>query len=310
MGVESDQIVYDYLSRVGDLAQTALTAGQRAQLVAQLRTNIEQERGPGASATTVRRILGRLGSPDEVVKAAAGARGTQEPPPEPESPMVPLSKSSPKVDVPAPRSGEPQWWRVGDPASHGWQSGETVGLPPGMTGGLTIPLPDVSEDKEPEAARDPDGAEPDPDTDAEPEARRRRRLRVRLRRRKPESVYPAVAEKTAGRRSSPLELLGAASLVVGAILGAWVALALGWLIAYTSRRLSRREAKFAAVGLPGLVVGGTLVWLWGRMDGRWGRPIANGHLDTAIVASVPAMVRIAAVGSALFLLWRSRRPGG
>ena len=34
MGIESDQLVYDYLSRVGDLAQaTTLTAAERARLV-------------------------------------------------------------------------------------------------------------------------------------------------------------------------------------------------------------------------------------------------------------------------------------
>jgi len=72
VGVESDQLVFDYLSRVGDLAQTALPAAQRMQLVAQLRNNIERERGGSDSTAAVRRILGRIGTPDEVVEAAAG----------------------------------------------------------------------------------------------------------------------------------------------------------------------------------------------------------------------------------------------
>ncbi|WP_335970771.1 hypothetical protein [Streptomyces sp. CA2R106] len=76
MGVESDRLVFDYLSRVGDLAQTALPAADRMRLVAQLRTDIEQARGgDGDNAAAVRRILGRFGSPDEVVEAAAGTKG-------------------------------------------------------------------------------------------------------------------------------------------------------------------------------------------------------------------------------------------
>jgi hypothetical protein len=327
MGVESDQLVYDYLSRVGDLAQTALAADQRARLVARLRTDIDRERGSGASAATVQRILGKLGSPDEVVKAAAGARAAAPPEPGPgqrpqpvpkpgpgPGPVDPEPRSVPRTEMPGPRTGEPDWWRVGDPAvGQGWQSGESIGLPPGMTGGLTIPRPDPAAEGEPGEADGraaPDGAASEPEPRAQSAARRWLRLRSRLRARKPGSVSVPTAQKAGPRRGGLLELLGVASLVAGAILGTWLALALGWLIAYTSRRLSRREAKFAALGLPGLVVGGTAVWLWGRMNGRWGGRIADGQLGTAIVDSVPAVVRIAAVASALFLLWRSRRPSG
>jgi len=335
MGVESDQLVYDYLSRVGDLAQTALAADQRARLVARLRTDIDRERGSGASAATVQRILGKLGSPDEVVKAAAGARAVARPEPEPgpgqrpqpaskpvpkpgsgPGPVGPEPRSVPRAEMPAPRTGEPDWWRVGDPAvGQGWQSGESLDLPPGMTGGLTIPRPDPAAEGEPGEAdgrAGPEGAvpEPEPEPESQPAARRWPRLRLRPRARKPGSLSVPTAQKAGPRRGGLLELLGVASLVAGAILGAWLALALGWLIAYTSRRLSRREAKFAALGLPGLVVGGTLVWLWGRTNGRWGGRIPEGQLGTAILDSVPAVVRIAAVASALFLLWRSRRPSG
>ncbi|MEU1022603.1 hypothetical protein ABZ366_11015, partial [Streptomyces sp. NPDC005904] len=64
MGIESDQLVYDYLSRVGDLAQQRqLTSGDRMRLVADLRLRIDRDRA-GATADTpaaVRRILARLG---------------------------------------------------------------------------------------------------------------------------------------------------------------------------------------------------------------------------------------------------------
>ncbi|QMU74944.1 hypothetical protein GXW83_03360 [Streptacidiphilus sp. PB12-B1b] len=77
MGIESDQIVYDYLSRVGDLAQaTSLTAAERARLVTGLRQAIDGQRGsaPAGSQRTeqaaVRRILSDIGTPADVVRQA------------------------------------------------------------------------------------------------------------------------------------------------------------------------------------------------------------------------------------------------
>lgn len=102
-------------------------------------------------------------------------------------------------------------------------------------------------------------------------------------------------------------LLAAALLVTGAVTGYWVALAGGWLLAYGSRTLSRREAKLAAMGLPGAVAAGGLVWLWGRMDGRWGEPIPEDGMGEALSGVWPVVVRAAAVTSALFLVWRARR---
>ncbi|WP_329169899.1 hypothetical protein [Streptomyces decoyicus] len=81
----------------------------------------------------------------------------------------------------------------------------------------------------------------------------------------------------------------------------------GWGLAYVSRRLSRTEAKFAALGVPGIVGGGMVVWLWGRFDGRWGEPIAQGRLGQEMADGLPGIVRVAAVASALFLVWRMRR---
>ncbi|MEN3585477.1 hypothetical protein AAH978_15155 [Streptomyces sp. ZYX-F-203] len=76
MGIESDQTVYEYLSRVGDVAQRRqMTASDRARLVSRLREEIDGRRAKSAdSPAAVRRILGRLGSPDEVVSAASGGR--------------------------------------------------------------------------------------------------------------------------------------------------------------------------------------------------------------------------------------------
>ncbi|TXS30260.1 hypothetical protein EAO71_17280, partial [Streptomyces sp. ms191] len=60
---------------------------------------------------------------------------------------------------------------------------------------------------------------------------------------------------------------------------------------------------------PGLAAGAGAVWIWGRLAGRWGAPIAQGGeaMGAAIGQTWPWVVRGAAVASALFLLWRSQR---
>ncbi|MGW1379016.1 hypothetical protein ACWD6P_32770 [Streptomyces sp. NPDC002446] len=106
---------------------------------------------------------------------------------------------------------------------------------------------------------------------------------------------------------SPVPTLAVLLLVAGAVLGSWLALAGGWALAYVSRRLTPAEAKFAALGVPGSAAGGLVVWLWGRFDGRWGDPIAQGRLGQELLDGLPVMARAAAVASALFLVWRMRR---
>ncbi|MCX0245224.1 hypothetical protein NLM26_19790, partial [Streptomyces drozdowiczii] len=105
MGIESDQLVYDYLSRVGDLAQQQqLPSGARMRLVAELRTEIDRRREAQRAHTPgqVRRIIGTLGTPDELV-AAAALTGAPEPPDPPEIPE-PRRASLPDGERPsAPR---------------------------------------------------------------------------------------------------------------------------------------------------------------------------------------------------------------
>ncbi|MGW3599421.1 hypothetical protein [Streptomyces sp. NPDC005167] len=371
MGIESDQLVYDYLSRVGDLAQQQqLSSGTRMRLVAALRTEIDRQRGSQATDTpaAVRRIIGRLGTPDELVAAAArsadgtvtlpGAAGAPDGG-DPESRGIPrprrgtLRKESSRKgasegaawvsrapetsgttgasgasgftggDVPAQRvpspphmagtdelgapGSEPDWWRI---ESGPFGDGVEV---PGFVGGVEIaellrpPRPPVEEaaagggaDAEEGAVGDgaeagSDGADPGEADDGP-----RGRWRPRLRRRAPR-------ENKGFRFSHPLLLLAAALLVTGAVTGYWVALAGGWLLAYGSRTLSRREAKLASMGLPGAVAAGGLVWLWGRMDGRWGEPIPKDGMGEALSGVWPVVVRVAAVTSALFLVWRARK---
>jgi hypothetical protein len=323
VGVESDRLVFDYLSRVGDLAQTALPAAQRMRLVAQLRKDIDKERGSADSAVAVQRILGRIGSPDEVVEAAAGSTSSgagavpaapepvTEPPPGSYGPYAkpPRTPHAPRkgADVPPPRedAGEPDWWRVDPSGSGPLRAGDELAGLPGMTGGVFIPFDDEELDhKDPPPRRvdgsvaeaEEEGAEPH--EEEQPRGSGPRRWLPRLRK----------AAGGGGRRwGSPVLLLAAALLVAGAVIGSWIPLLLGWGIGYMSRRLSRAQAKFAVLGIPGAAAVAMLVWLWGRDAGKWSTPVAKGQMGQAMQDALPVTVRLAAAASALYLLWRARR---
>ncbi|MGW3494694.1 hypothetical protein [Streptomyces sp. NPDC001020] len=345
MGIESDQLVFDYLSKVGDLAQQQqLPSGARMRLVAGLRREIDQDRAQSQadSPAAVRRILARLGTPDEVVAAASvDAPGGVAPSPAAD---VPAQRADPADDrprglrrvvsrpgpddrprglrrvVPRPRPAEPSpadtsrnapspphlagahelgdsatrpdWWRAdGGPGGSAFGLGDGV---PGFVGGLEIPellTPPPKDTSKPEGDRtDPD---PQPAVEADPAGEEAAGSRRRL-------------PRLSGRRN-PLLLLAALLLVAGAVIGNWVALGLGWIIAWASRRLTPIESKWAVMGMPGLIAAAGIVWLWGRTDGRWGDPIAQGHMSDAVVETWPWVLRGAAVASALYLVWRSQR---
>ncbi|MFJ4692901.1 hypothetical protein [Streptomyces sp. NPDC088766] len=327
MGIESDQVVYEYLSRVGDVAQQRqLSSATRMRLVSELRNEIDRRRAraPVDSPAAVRRILDRLGSPDEVVSAVGGTRGGAEPQAPPaavpvqrqqEPPdasgrrpkglrrVVPGPRQRPDApaaapDVPSPphRAGAhelggvgetPDWWRR---EATPFGLGEEV---PGFVGGVEIA--DMLRPPPPPASPSAQGKAPPtapvPESDPEEPAARRRFL-------------PALPR---GRWSNPLLLIAAACLVAGTVTGQWLALLVGWAIAYASRRLSDRETKWAVMVLPGLAVAAGVGWLWGRTAGRWGAPIPEGHMNEALAETWPWVLRGAALASALFLVWRSQR---
>ncbi|GAA3229706.1 hypothetical protein GCM10020256_42920 [Streptomyces thermocoprophilus] len=97
MGIESDKVVYEYLSRVGDVAQQRqLPSSTRMRLVSQLRDEIDRRRARAVvdSPAAVRRILDRLGSPDDVVTAAAGTTTAA---PQPPAAAVPVQRDETKA---------------------------------------------------------------------------------------------------------------------------------------------------------------------------------------------------------------------
>ncbi|MFF4750665.1 hypothetical protein ACWD5R_12970 [Streptomyces sp. NPDC002514] len=386
MGIESDQVVFEYLSRVGDVAQQQqLPSATRMRLVSGLRNEIDQHRAKVSvdSPAAVRRILDRLGTPDEVVAAAGGDAGVPQPPPaavpvQP-APRDPEPKGllgrdkgarerkprerAPKERgrglrrvVPRPRSAEPEapdrpdlpspphfpqtggfgdgalrpdWWRVGDSP---FGPGDDV---PGFVGGVEIPelLKPPPQEEEPEAEETAEGraagksagksvgktaGKADGKSDGKSEKEARGKVGQRRNSGEAEAEPAAGAAGSSARRrlslpgpaagwTNPLLLLAAAALVAGAVLGNWFALILGWIIAYGSRRLTPAESKWAVMVVPGLALAGGLVWLWGRNEGRWGAPIAQGHMSDALGETWPWVVRAAALGSALYVVWRSQR---
>ncbi|MFJ5968137.1 hypothetical protein [Streptomyces sp. NPDC093060] len=336
MGIESDQVVYEYLSRVGDIAQQRqLPSSARMRLVSELRNEIDRHRARAAvdSPAAVRRILERLGTPDEVVEAAGGSGGVprsapaavpvQRDPEPKERPkglrrVVPRPRAAEPESKPEPRDApspphlaapdelgdsatHPDWWRV-EGSPFGTPAGDVV---PGFVGGVEIPDLLKRPQKETEE-KEPEPRQAEPPEATEQAAAPRRRLFAR------KAPAPAAAARRllpgpAAGWSNPLLLLAAAALVVGAVLGNWFALLLGWLIAYGSRRLTPAETKWAVLGAPGLALASGLLWLWGRDTGRWGAPVAQGHMNEALAQTWPWVVRGAAVASALFLVWRSQR---
>ncbi|MFG2128898.1 hypothetical protein ACGFNV_14020 [Streptomyces sp. NPDC048751] len=341
MGIESDQVVFEYLSRVGDVAQQRqLPSAARMRLVSELRNEIDKRRSKATvdSPAAVRRIIDRLGSPDDVVTAAAG--GTADVPQAP-APSVPVQRDGetreereerPKgirrvVPRPRPRPGpaapsrpasdgpspphlasaaelgsgvsRPDWWQQSDGGSP-FGLGDEV---PGFVGGVEIP--DLLKPPPPKEAKEA----------AEKEARAKAAAAEKAA--EAEAAAEVVEEAVVVRRrlpglrpgkwSNPLLLIAAGCLVAGAVLGNWFVLILGWLIAYGSRRLTPTESKLAVMGVPGLAVTAGLLWLWGRTNDRWGTPIAEGHMNEAVAETWPWVVRGAAVASALFLVWRSQR---
>ncbi|MEU6928355.1 hypothetical protein AB4225_02275 [Streptomyces sp. 2RAF24] len=285
MGIENDQLVFDYLSRVGDLAQQRrMPAAERRELVTGLRDEIERRRT--VKGEPVRGILGDLGTPDEVVGGPPGggvpgprAGGSAD-----ASAAEPAAADG--TPVPAPR--EPDWWRTDATAAgdvvDGMDAMDAMDVPAalGFHGGVEIPelLKPPEDDEDDEEGDGEDGEEAVP----EERGRLRRRLSFRL--------------------GSPLLLVAAVLLLAGAAGGWLLPLAAGWLLAYASR-----ERRTAALILPGLAATGGAVWLWGRIAGRWGEAVPAGGeaMGAALSETWPWTLRAAAVASGLYLLWRSRR---
>ncbi|MER7789919.1 hypothetical protein [Streptomyces sp. NPDC097640] len=232
----------------------------------------------------------------------------------------PMAASPPHLageDELGPHDSNPDWWHVEPgPFAQPEQRDSPFGQVEGFVGGVEIPellgMPGETDRAEKAGEAAGEGTEQDDDPGAEEAeaadgkaARRPGLLRRALRRGKKKGGDGGGEEK-AGPLSL-LVLLAAALLVAGAALGNLIVMAFGWVIAYYTRKLSPAEAKWAVLGMPGLVAAGAMAWLWGRASGKWGEQIPENGMGDAIQGAWPVVVRAAAISSALFLVWRARR---
>ncbi|MFJ8213948.1 hypothetical protein [Streptomyces sp. NPDC096033] len=331
MGIESDHLVYEYLSRVGDLAQQRqLPSGDRMRLVSGLRDEIDRRRARFEPETpeAVRAVLERLGTPEEVLDAVGrrAAQAGEGPVADPgRAAVAPVSVPQQRgnrrraaAPAPEPRNvpphlagldelggsssdhGEPDWWRL--PAAGRGPQVE------GFAGGIEIPEL-LGRDAEEEPATGPAPATPPQGAAAGLLGYLKQR---RERGKEPQAPAPGAAEagpaaKVPRPRPHGFLLLAAVLLGAGALTGYWPLLGAGALVAYVSRVLGPRERKWVILGVPAGVFTAAVLWLWGRTTGRWGEPLPSAQLGPAFQAMWPTLARTAGATLAAYLAWRSRR---
>ncbi|WFB08857.1 hypothetical protein LRS74_18765 [Streptomyces sp. LX-29] len=244
-----------------------------------------------------------------------GLGGKVVPPREGAAPVPAAGVDAPRTASPPHLAGEdelssresnPDWWRT-EPGPFSPREDVPFGQVDGFSGGIELPelLKPPSEQREkPEREADAeaaagagDGASDGRSTGGGGRGLLRRTLRRRT----------TKADGAPRGSLGPLLLLAVALLVAGAVMANVLVLAFGWLIAYYTPRLTPGERKAAVFGVPGTVALGAMVWLWGRLNERWGAPIPEHGLGDAVQDAWPVVVRAAAVASALFLIWRARR---
>lgn len=290
-----------------------------------------EEDAPGVPGTG--RNGGRNGSGPAGGAPGDGATSLIKPRPAAPATPPPNAASPPHLageDELSPRESNMDWWHVEPgPFAQPERSDAQYGAVEGFTGGIEIPEL-LGKGKSPEqerqerreaeekaavekAATETKAAEEaKAQAKAEPGAKKRGALRRVLLGPGKAGSQPAagggVAKWLAGL--GPVLLVAVGLLVAGAAMGNVILIAFGWVIAYygTYRR-SPAEAKWAALGMPGLVAAGAVVWLWGRFDRKWGEPIPEDGWQDVLTDTWPYVVRGAAIASVLFLLWRARRKG-
>ncbi|TVL89007.1 hypothetical protein [Streptomyces sp. SAJ15] len=245
----------------------------------------------------------------------SGLGGKVVPPREGAAPVPAAGVDAPRTASPPHLAGEdelssresnPDWWRT-EAGPFSPREDVPFGQVDGFTGGIELPelLKPPSEQREkPEREAEAEAAAGAGDgaSDGRSTGGGRRGLFRRVLRRR-----AAKADGAPRGSLGPLLLLAVALLVAGAVMANVLVLAFGWLIAYYTPRLTPGERKAAVFGVPGTVAFGAMVWLWGRLNERWGEPIPEHGLGDAVQDAWPVVVRAAAVASALFLIWRARR---
>ncbi len=309
MGIRDDQLVFDYLSRVGDLAQQRqLPSATRMRLVSELRNEIDRRRAKArhwsGRPAAVRRILSRLGTPDDIV-AAAREEGASEAGTDTWA-AVPTERAGEADDrpkglrrvVPRPRPAEPK------PAPRPTEADSTLPAPPrehartgrqlrgsglvaqghqpvragGQRAGFRRRCGDPQLLKPPPRHEDDDEDESDSVEEAGPKpSRPSKSAKVR---KSPKAESPAWSKSP----TSPSRPVAASPAPAAGATPSFC-----WPPSSSSSAPSSAtgspsasagsspgpppaepvESKWAVLGMPGLAVTAGVVWLWGRTDGRW-----------------------------------------
>ncbi|MFT2018350.1 hypothetical protein ACMA1D_21300 [Streptomyces sp. 796.1] len=221
-----------------------------------------------------------------------------------------------------PRESNPDWWRTEqgpmevNPFDGGVfaPQGQGPGFVDGFVGGIELPellKPPADPDAKPveQAPAGADGPAVGGEAAGAGKTGRRGGLPRRVLRRvlRRGGGDGGSGEGGGGGSIAWLAVLAALFLVGGAAFGSWLALGMGYVLAYNARSLSRGETNFATMGVPSLAVFGGLVWLWGRFEERWGAAIPEDGMSDALADTAPSVIRSAAIGSALYLVWRVQR---
>jgi hypothetical protein len=340
MGIESEQLVYDYLSRVGDLAGQAqgLTAAERVRLVNDLRQTIDSQRAasssssPRAQVSSVRKILAGLGTPEQVVRRAAGggASGPAVPTTSTPGPSMPTATPSIPTQNPAPAiegraefvradagsvpATGAQWWTF-DSGGGGFPGAGGVRMvqPPGWSGSFEgdFLVPDGTAVVDPvtglpaaqPAAAANGTADAVPQTAAQPKAGLLRRLLGG-----PGPGPAAAAAGSVPRAPIPfVESLATLVLVAAAVTGYWYVALLGWFFAYAGRRLGHGARRVAALWIPGLMAAACGFWLYSQGHTAGHPALTNTQFSTATHNAFALWLRGSSGLSAAFLAWRISR---
>lgn len=288
---DPEQHLATFLSKVADVAAPHLSPASRSRLLETLRQAIEQERAAnGRDVRTLERILASLGDPITLVDAEVQR--------DPESQQALAARLS---RTPGTMTGavDAELAKQLAPETHGHGSVHPVG-PPGAG-------PEICLDPDPFASAldyraETVGALGAQGGGGEASA--------------PASVVEAGLDVTArmrsfwagGPRLHPVESAAIVLLLGGAVMGQWLFLLAGGLVAFASRFYSPVEKWLLIVGVPAcsflLFSFGFWLTQHGKPGGTSGKPV---DLLGGVDSFFGAFPRMIAIIGAMFLAWRLAR---
>ncbi len=289
---DPEQHLAAFLSKVADVAAPHLSPASRSRLLDSLRQTIEQERAAnGRDLRTLERILSSLGDPITLVDAEV-----QRDPESQQALALRLSRTGPGsaagVDAELAKQLAPE--------THGYGPVHPVGLPgsgpeicldpdpfgaaleyrPETVGALGLGAPGTSGEQT-MVLPEEQGAD----------------VGARLR-----SFW------SGGPRGYPVESAAIVLLVLGAVLGQWLFLLGGGLVAFASRFYSPVEKWLLVVGVPALSF---LLFSFGFWLTQHGKPGGTADKPVDLLSGLDsffgAFPRMIAVLGAMFLAWRLAR---